>query len=1035
MEAAAAGDPSEPLRPEELMPAFFEGSLAPDLRVTTAEGAASAGAADARPGARWATMPPQNAEEAAAESAAASSDDTMARSLDGASVELAEVYRLLETALQHFVEERPHKVLSQMQQVRKLQRSAWSAYLISAAAHQLLTEAARLHICTAYCSSDDSKVNKHQAAALEFDRFAETRDRSLRDCGLLQLGGQPRLFLQQQRILQSMPAELRQDVVVHVEELRLQLHAVLPPLRACTQRSAQLKEKEQELLLLATQQQQQKRARGSSSKGCGDSGSRKMEALHSSNRTLCCTDTTKQQLSTRLLWRCALLLRLQQMREERCSSTDSNWEALLLLPFGSLVAAVLQQPEGTLSLVDCLHRAAGLLSEHTQQSQQEFPHAHDDEPRGDLAEIEECYAWRQALSCLLDASMALLLPRIAGSNKNSLGECTDADAFVRLLLQPSEDCPLGVKAVREDGSVCCAACDGLVAVLQRQLAAAAAALPAFPLLQQQTQEAMKGKHLDSRKERLQLECLCAAFRACEAVIRFCALLRPSPSLLRLVTARQVEAFPSTGVAAIAAVGQVLKPAQQKALQRVLLLQQDAQARVLCRARIVEDTAAFLKSGGCPKVATQQEASEFLDAADAWGGLLPGQLQRQLLDPPLTMGVLLQRMQRSPALMESVVAFLSLALVNDPSVWKEAVTAAALPPTDRTGSGAVGAAAAAADDKVADRHALEGPWGLPARRNAVGFLAALAWLPPSALRLCLFHVRWMVLLLLGVYHAMQLGEQHTVTGAAWIEILQSHTIDLETQEVLIPIESTGECAESALDVVYRELVAVSENESKAASLATAPCLCKRSSTTRRSKRQPLLRTRVSGGEAFVGIYGAGWFPSEEPLPPSELLPKVLQQQLLLLKQQGAGGLTCCAGLSVTSFTAFWRLVFEADKALWLAVADAQNDGSESRTNYSYPAAAAVEASSQASIAATPPLDGNLALRACLLLRTLFYELVSQYGPAILAIPPASPPDESVLSAAAEVQKHLPQHVLLLLQHYVATNQQRNIRPAAAHSEAP
>lgn len=66
--------------------------------------------------------------------------------------------------------------------------------------------------------------------------------------------------------------------------------------------------------------------------------------------------------------------------------------------------------------------------------------------------------------------------------------------------------------------------------------------------------------------------------------------------------------------------------------------------------------------------------------------------------------------------------------------------------------------------------------------------------------------------------------------------------------------------------------------------------------------------------------------------------------------------------------------------------------------------------------------ELGLHACLLLRTLFYELLSLYGPAILAVPPSAPPDDCVLAAAAALEQRLPQHVLLLLEHYVVAQRQ-------------
>lgn len=73
------------------------------------------------------------------------------------------------------------------------------------------------------------------------------------------------------------------------------------------------------------------------------------------------------------------------------------------------------------------------------------------------------------------------------------------------------------------------------------------------------------------------------------------------------------------------------------------------------------------------------------------------------------------------------------------------------------------------------------------------------------------------------------------------------------------------------------------------------------------------------------------------------------------------------------------------------------------------------------AAEPTGEGALGLHACLLLRTLFYELLLRYGPAILALPPAGPPGELVLSAAAEVNQQLSEQVVLLLRHYVASQQ--------------
>ncbi|CDJ43623.1 hypothetical protein ETH_00003005, partial [Eimeria tenella] len=558
---------------------------------------------------------------------------------------------------------------------------AWGCYLIAAAAHQLITEAAMSHICTA-CSSSSSSSNctEQQAAApaaaatLGFASAAEVRSKGLELLGLA-ADGQPRLlqqllqqeavlqrqnlecscccsccclcsitaalkarcsiltlllqFLQQQRLLQLMPADLRQDALNLLDELRLQLLALLPPLRACTQRSRELQRGEQQRL----QQQQQQQRRQQQSSGSSSKGS--VDAVLGT-AALCCSASTQQQLELRRLWRCALLLQLQHMLEDQHnassssssngSNSNSTWESLLQLPFAQVAAAVLQQPRGTLELVECLRRAATLLRQQQQQQQQQEILMLFQQPENGSKDITECSAWLQVFDCLLDSVMALLLPRLSSSSSSSR-DWTDTKDFVRLLLRSADEYALDGKLPREDGSdfleyraaaLCCAACDGVVAVLQRQLAAAAAsaALPAFPLLQRQTLEALGQGQFERRRERLQLECLYAAFRCCEGVLRLCELLRPSEAPLRLLAARQqqeqqqefgVAAADSAAAAAGAADagggegGALLTPAQQKAMQRLLLLQQDTQARVLCRARIVEDTAAAVRCCGGPKV--------------------------------------------------------------------------------------------------------------------------------------------------------------------------------------------------------------------------------------------------------------------------------------------------------------------------------------------------------------------------------------------------------------------------------------------------
>lgn len=89
-------------------------------------------------------------------------------------------------------------------------------------------------------------------------------------------------------------------------------------------------------------------------------------------------------------------------------------------------------------------------------------------------------------------------------------------------------------------------------------------------------------------------------------------------------------------------------------------------------------------------------------------------------------------QESPALLESVLAFLSLALVHDPSVYEERFAAAAVAELEAVDGVAKRSSFAA----KAAMGPSNGPWGPPGRNGAVGFLSALAWLPPGALRLCL-----------------------------------------------------------------------------------------------------------------------------------------------------------------------------------------------------------------------------------------------------------------------------------------------------------
>ncbi|KAL8273139.1 hypothetical protein Esti_002897 [Eimeria stiedai] len=1169
----------------------------------------------------------------------------------------SEVYRHLETALRHWVDEKQHKVEVKMQRLRKLQRSAWGAFLVAAAAHQLVTETATLHICTAYCSGGHLEQQQQQqqeqqqqeqqqqglqqqeqqqqragaaAEALGFASAADARAACAKLCGLPP-DGQPRLlqqllqreallqqqtvectcccrccclcsvaaallarravltlllqFLQQQQLLRSMPAELRQDVVGLLDELQLQLHAVLPQLRGCTQISPHVQQQELEQLLL------QQQAASSSSRS--SSSSSMIEAIRSSNGTICCCSTTEQQLQMRRLWRCALLLQLQELSDSGKSSSGSNgsnssssssssnsssskWEILCELPFGQLVALVLQQPAESVSLIERLEQAAALLpgNQQRQQQQQQFwelSKLKDEEEEG----VAECEAWLQALKCLLDSVLALLLPRV-GSSSSSSGSSSE---FVRLLLHPSDEWALGIKMLQEDGSdcrelqaaaVCCAACDGVVALLQRQLAAAAAAAAAagtgstLPLLLWQTQgEALQGdRRQEGRLRKLQAECLCTAFKACEASVRLCALLRPSEDLLALLAARQQHALPDgaathpAAAAAAAAAAQLLPPAQHKVLQRLLLLQQDAQARVLSRARIVEDTAAFLRSGGglakqtvssTPLTAAlaasvedaptllliavcnsrraaaaaqqqqqQQEQQQLgcIDAADVWGGLLPGQLQRQLLDPPLTMDVLLQRMQDSAALTEAVVTFLSLALASDPSIFKE--TAAAAAAAAAAAPAAATAAAAAVDaheQQMSGVQTPDGPWGFASRRATVGFLSALAWLPPAALRLCLLtlhelegsregngeilggdsssssssssgcscsHLRWIVLLLLGVHRALQLSEEKTATGAAWcvVEVLQNHAVDLEAEEVLVPLESAPEGTEPAMDTVYRELVAVTENPRytwqlriKAMSLAQAcrPSSSSSSSSSRRLQEQLQQQLVLHFPSAVLSddptlslcclhLQRSAGLPADAPLSPFELLPKFLQLQQQQLQQQPSGltsagrlvllrqlrlaalllpPLLLSEGVSPADFQSFWQLVFEVDRPLWRAVSNAEREQIEGRSGcpgsaMETPDAAAAgsEGAAADSAAAEAAGDRGLGLHACILLRTLFYELLCRYGPGLLALPPAAPPDDCLLAAAAAVQQQLPQQVVLLLRHYVASQQQRVASATAA-----
>ncbi|CDJ45481.1 hypothetical protein, conserved [Eimeria tenella] len=364
---------------------------------------------------------------------------------------------------------------------------------------------------------------------------------------------------------------------------------------------------------------------------------------------------------------------------------------------------------------------------------------------------------------------------------------------------------------------------------------------------------------------------------------------------------------------------------------------------------------------------------------------------------------------------------------------------------------------------------------------------------SSSKCCCSHVRWIVLVLLGVYKAIQLGEQQTVTGAAWVEVLQSHAIDLQEEDVLVPLEVAGEDAEPALDVVHRELVAVSENQKyswpmriNAMGLARAcrPSSSSSSSSSSRRLQEQLQQQLVLHFPSSVlpddpaltlcclHLQRLAGLPAEVPVPPSELLPKVLQQQQELL-QQNSGKLTCTSrlsllrllrtaaqllpplllseGLAAASFTGFWRLVFSVDEALWLAVIKAANAATHSRSTCLYPAAAAVgaqtrggpqsedsaeaaETAAAAAAASAAAEEPSMGLHACLLLRTLFYELVCQYGPAILALPPAAPPDECVLAAAAAVQQQLPQQVVLLLRHYVSMQQQRIATATAANQES-
>ena len=114
------------------------------------------------------------------------------------------------------------------------------------------------------------------------------------------------------------------------------------------------------------------------------------------------------------------------------------------------------------------------------------------------------------------------------------------------------------------------------------------------------------------------ECLCAAFRSCEGVLRLCGLLRPSEAFLRLLAEQQLqqqqqqqqqeqqELLSSCADLAAAATGGLSGCVAAEGPPMLLTpLQKDTQARVLCRLRLVEDTAASVRCGGGPKLAGER----------------------------------------------------------------------------------------------------------------------------------------------------------------------------------------------------------------------------------------------------------------------------------------------------------------------------------------------------------------------------------------------------------------------------------------------